>query len=272
MKIVLFSSHYTGRINDLNVYELITAHPDFEYTFVIVDNRFKYLKNKLKNLIKEIIFFILFKKPYWYSARRRLEKKVSMKVPAHFDEHLKKIYVKDVNGSETEKIIRSLKPDILVQCGAGILKENIFSIPRIGTLNVHHGIAPELRGVSSTFWAMYYGMLDYIGTTVHFIDKTLDTGVVIIQKKTLLPKHFDYIEVIFQTWIQGAPLLSEAIKIIQEEYTITENEVKSFYFSSVSNQKYLALKNNNFLALDNHKSLKYKIKSKKVLVPTTRHQ
>jgi methionyl-tRNA formyltransferase len=234
---------------------------------VLVDNRFGYLKNKFKNLIKESVLFCFFQDISWYKARRIIEKKITMLIPANFDSHIKKINVKDVNGFDTEKVIRDLKPDILIQCGAGILKENIFSIPKIGTLNVHHGIAPELRGISSTFWAMYYGLLEFIGTTVHFIDKTLDTGTVIIQKKTILPEKYDYVEAVFQTSVQGADLLPEAIRIVQNGYLIVEKEVKSFYFSSVNYQKYSELKRNNFRPVGNIDALKYKMKCKKVLVP-----
>ncbi|MEX2566029.1 MAG: formyltransferase family protein [Cyclobacteriaceae bacterium] len=197
---------------------------------------------------------------------------MSKQIPSNFDAHIKKFYVKEINGSQTEKIIRDLKPDIMLQCGAGILKENIFSIPKRGTLNVHHGIAPELRGVSSVFWAMYYGLYDYIGTTVHFIDKTLDTGAVIIQSKTNLPKQFDYIEAAYQTSIQGATLLVEAIKIVREDFVVTKKNVKSYYFSSVSYQKYWKLKKNKFQPLENQNTLSYKIKCKKLLLPTAHLQ
>lgn len=267
MKIILFSSHYPGAVNRLNIYRLITANPNYEFSYVLVDNRFKYLTNKFKNFLKEIILFILFKKPDWYRVRRQIEKKILTQVPAGFDSHIKKYYVKNVNSGTTEIIIRNLEPDILIQCGAGILKENIFSIPKMGSLNVHHGIAPELRGISSTFWAMYYGLHDYIGTTVHFVDKTLDTGAVIIQRKTNLPESFDYFEASFQTAMQGSILLPEAIKIIQENYSIIEKEVKSYYFSSVHYKKYCELKRNNFQRVENNKDLKNKIKCKKLLLP-----
>jgi len=272
MKIVLFSSHYPGAVNKLNIYRLIAANPNYEFTYVLVDNRFKYLKNKFKNLLKEIILFFLLKKTDWFRVRRLIDKKISAQVPAVFDSHIKKSYVKDVNSTATEIIIRDLEPDLLIQCGAGILKENIYSIPKMGSLNVHHGIAPELRGVSSTFWAMYYGLHDYIGATVHFVDKTLDTGAVIIQRQTSLPKSFDYFEASFQTAMQGSILLPEAIKIIQEDYSITEKEVKSYYFSSVHYKKYWELKKNNFQRIENYKDLKNKIKCKKLLLPTSHLQ
>ncbi len=266
MKIVLFSSRFPGNVNRLNIFRLINACPDCEFTYVLFDNRYSFVIGKLRNLIKEIILTLLLQNPGWYSARRLGEKKIGRHIPREFDKHIRKIFVKSVNGAETENIIWDLKPDLLFQCGAGILKANIFSIPPLGTLNIHHGIAPEIRGISSTFWAMYYGLYEYIGATIHFIDKNLDTGIVIIQRKTRLPEHFDYVEAVYQTAIQGAELLPEAIRIVQSSYPIVESEVKSFYFSSVNWSKYRELSKNNFKAHGDVNTLKYKYKLKRILM------
>jgi methionyl-tRNA formyltransferase len=269
MKIVFFTSSIPGKVNQLNLQPLMEAHPDFEFVFVVVDNRLKYIRNTVKNYIKEFVFLILGRRNDWYADKRIIEKKISTIVTSGFGKGLKKIVVKDVNGLETEAVIRGLRPDLMIQCGAGILKENIFSIPRMGTLNVHHGIAPEIRGVSSTFWSMYYGLHDCIGVTIHFIDKTLDTGVVILQNKTKLPNTFDYIEAVYQTCIQGAPLLARAVEIIMGDYTKKSIDVKSYYFSSVNSNKYLELKDNNFRPVKNVDEIANKIKPKNQLIPTT---
>ncbi len=265
MRVVLFTSSNPGSVNLLNASHLMNAFPDFEYVYVVVDNKSKVRKNYYKNRIKELLMRLLLRKVDWFTDRRKIEKRVAKLVPEGFDKHLERYVVSDVNGELTEKVIKDLKPDLMIQSGAGILKENIFSIPRLGTLNMHHGIAPELRGVSSAFWAMYYGLYEYIGVTVHFIDRTLDTGSVIIQQRTKLPQSFDYMEAVYQTSVQGAPLLPEAVRIIMGEHKIEENEVKSFYFSSVTSKKYLALKSNGFKPVEDPGSLPTKLKIKKQL-------
>ncbi len=266
MKVVLFSSRYPGSVNRLNISRLINAFPDYEFTYVLYDNRYSFVIGKLRNLVKEIILTLLLQNPGWYSARRWGEKKIGRHIPREFDKHIRKIFVRSVNGAETESVIKALKPDLLFQCGAGILKTNIFSIPPLGTLNIHHGIAPEIRGISSTFWSMYYGLNEYIGATVHFIDKTLDTGIVIIQGRTQLPDHFDYVEAVYQTAIQGAELLPDAIRIVQSSYPIVESDVKSFYFSSVTWQRYRELSKNNFKAPGDVNTLRFKYKCKRVVM------
>jgi|GEM_PF-1827710 len=89
------------------------------------------------------------------------------------------IYVESVNGKSAEKAIFNLKPDILIQAGAGILKKNIFTIPKICTLNIHHGIAPLIKGMSSINWALLENIQEWIGATLHEIDEGIDTGKVL---------------------------------------------------------------------------------------------
>ena len=81
-----------------------------------------------------------------------------------------------VNSSETAKLIADCQPDVMVVCGAPILRENIFSIPKICTINIHFGISSAYRGQHTLFWPMLENRFDQIGATVHMIDKGVDTG------------------------------------------------------------------------------------------------
>jgi len=85
-------------------------------------------------------------------------------------------FVDTVNGPDAVTALEALQPDILVQAGAGLLKQQIFSIPRLGTLNMHHGIAPLIRGMNSIYWALWENRPDWIGATIHMIDEGIDTG------------------------------------------------------------------------------------------------
>lgn len=81
-----------------------------------------------------------------------------------------------VNSNDTAKMIADYQPDVMVVCGAPILRENIFSIPNIGTINIHFGISSAYRGQHTLFWPMLENRFDQIGATIHMIDKGVDTG------------------------------------------------------------------------------------------------
>ena len=87
--------------------------------------------------------------------------------------------VNTVNGDDAREVINSLHPDIIIQAGAGILKRQIFSISRVATLNLHHGIAPLIRGMNSIYWALWEREPTWVGATIHIIDDGIDTGPVL---------------------------------------------------------------------------------------------
>lgn len=70
--------------------------------------------------------------------------------------------------------VRGTRPDVLVCAGAGILKEPLLELARIGTLNAHMGLLPFYRGMNVAEWAALHR--DAIGITVHLVDTGIDTG------------------------------------------------------------------------------------------------
>jgi folate-dependent phosphoribosylglycinamide formyltransferase PurN len=91
----------------------------------------------------------------------------------------KSIYVDTVNGTDAVEAISKLKPDVIIQVNAGILRRQVFEIPRVGTLNLHPGIAPLIKGLHSIYWALWEHKREWMGSTLHFIDEGIDTGPVL---------------------------------------------------------------------------------------------
>lgn len=92
-----------------------------------------------------------------------------------------------------EDFISSLQPDLIwVTDYRYLLPKEIFSKPKLGSINLHPSLLPSYRGRASLNWAMINGEKD-VGLTAHFIDEGVDTGDII--KQILLPvKEMDYIE------------------------------------------------------------------------------
>jgi len=82
-----------------------------------------------------------------------------------------------------ENYIRDLTPDIIVVCGYKyIIPVEIFNIPGLGSINIHPSYLPNYRGQHVINWAIVNGENE-TGVTIHFVDKGIDTGDVITQKK-----------------------------------------------------------------------------------------
>lgn len=84
-----------------------------------------------------------------------------------------------INSPEFARVLSALEPDILLVSACPLLEPKVFEIPRIGTINVHRGIAPDYRGERTIFWPLYHREYDKIGVTLHEIDRGIDTGPVL---------------------------------------------------------------------------------------------
>jgi hypothetical protein len=84
-----------------------------------------------------------------------------------------------LNHADAREALAALQPDLGVRVSGGVLRRDIFSVPRLGTLNIHHGRAPTIRGQLSIAWGIVENRSDWIGATVHHIDDGIDTGPVL---------------------------------------------------------------------------------------------
>lgn len=87
-------------------------------------------------------------------------------------------YVPDIHAEGVLERIRALRPDLGLAYGSPILSPELYEIPRLGTLGIHHGKVPEYRGKKTTFWAMYNGEAK-AGVTIQKINAGLDRGDIV---------------------------------------------------------------------------------------------
>jgi folate-dependent phosphoribosylglycinamide formyltransferase PurN len=87
-------------------------------------------------------------------------------------------FVPDIHARQVLEQVCALGPDLGLIYGSPILKPELFEIPRLGTLGIHHGKVPEYRGNKTTFWAMYNGE-PVAGVTIQKVNKGLDRGSIV---------------------------------------------------------------------------------------------
>ena len=87
-------------------------------------------------------------------------------------------FVKKIHAPEVLQQVSALQPDLGLIYGSPILKAELFEIPSLGTLGIHHGKVPQYRGNKTTFWMMYNGE-PCAGVTIQKINKGLDTGSIV---------------------------------------------------------------------------------------------
>lgn len=87
-------------------------------------------------------------------------------------------FVPDIHDEAVMERVRALTPDLGLVYGSPILRPELFEIPTLGTLGIHHGKVPEYRGNKTAFWAMYNGE-ETAGVTIQKIEAGVDTGQIV---------------------------------------------------------------------------------------------
>ena len=124
----------------------------------------------------------------------------------------------DINSPILIKYLQSLDTEFFIFTGGGILKHDILS-SGVKFIHLHPGITPYYRG-STCF---YYSILkeNYAGVTAYIMDKNLDTGPILFQKKFQKPNH-KYLDDIFDPYIRSETL----IKLLENKTTPFTGSIK----------------------------------------------
>ena len=73
------------------------------------------------------------------------------------------------------------KADLFVVVGFRMLPEQVWTMPKLGTFNLHAALLPQYRGAAPINWAVING--EHItGVTTFMIDKNIDTGGIILRQ------------------------------------------------------------------------------------------
>ena len=83
--------------------------------------------------------------------------------------------------------LKSLAADFFVVVAFRMLPEVVWSIPRLGTFNLHASLLPHYRGAAPIQWALM-NREKQTGVTTFLIDQQIDTGAILEQIKVDIPQ------------------------------------------------------------------------------------
>lgn len=87
-----------------------------------------------------------------------------------------------------EVLKNDFKPDIQIVVAFRILPEEVWSIPKMGTFNLHASLLPQYRGAAPINWAIINGEKE-TGVTTFLINNGIDTGNILLQEKVSIEEH-----------------------------------------------------------------------------------
>ena len=84
--------------------------------------------------------------------------------------------------------LRSYQADLQIVVAFRMLPEVVWSMPPLGTFNLHASLLPQYRGAAPINWAIINGEAE-TGVTTFFLQHDIDTGSIIFQERE--PIHDD---------------------------------------------------------------------------------
>ncbi len=122
-----------------------------------------------------------------------------------FERHGKKFWlIDDINSESTLEILRREKIDLIINARTrSIFKIPVLETPRLGCVNIHHGLLPEQRGLMCDFWA--HSEKIPCGFSLHEMTRKIDDGRII--RRVEVPRS----ESGYMEYLQRASLLELAM-------------------------------------------------------------
>ncbi len=121
-----------------------------------------------------------------------------------------------IKNEEAKQLFASHDAEVAVVVAYGrILPEEFLRAPRRGCINVHFSLLPLYRGAAPTNWAIVNGETK-TGVTTMFIEPELDTGPILLQRKTEIGETETAPELMARLAEIGAGLLGETLTRLNE--------------------------------------------------------
>ena len=106
--------------------------------------------------------------------------------------------------------LRSLKADLQIVVAFRMLPEVVWSMPPMGTFNLHASLLPQYRGAAPLNWAIINGETE-TGITTFFLKHEIDTGKVIQQVRVPI-EETDNVGIIHdKLMLLGGKLVTETV-------------------------------------------------------------
>ena len=87
----------------------------------------------------------------------------------------------DLRVPEFASKLRSIAPDLIVVVAFRILPPEVYSIPRLGSFNLHASLLPKYRGAAPINWAVINGETE-TGVTTFLLQERVDTGSILLRR------------------------------------------------------------------------------------------
>jgi methionyl-tRNA formyltransferase len=111
--------------------------------------------------------------------------------------------------------LKNINPDLQVVVAFRMLPEIVWSLPPLGTINVHASLLPHYRGAAPINWAVINGEKE-TGVTTFLLKHEIDTGDILLTRKVAITDEDNAGTLHDKLKMAGAEILVETVRRMAE--------------------------------------------------------
>ena len=119
--------------------------------------------------------------------------------------------------------IKELNPNLAIVVAFRKLPKEVWSLPKLGTFNLHGSLLPHYRGAAPINWAIINGEKES-GVTTFFLDEEIDTGKIILRAKENIREEDTAGDLYERLMKDGADLVLKTVRAIETGNYSPENQ------------------------------------------------
>lgn len=142
-------------------------------------------------------------------------------------------YTDDVNSESFRQMLRDLGVEFIVSIsGTQLYKKDLRQQTPFGIVNCHGALLPKYRGLMPSFWTLANGER-WGGSSVHFVDRKLDNGPIVVQRKYRIWPHDTLEDIMARSKDLAAEAIIECVRLVEAgEPPLTPNpEAEQSHFA-----------------------------------------
>jgi methionyl-tRNA formyltransferase len=111
--------------------------------------------------------------------------------------------------------LSALNADLFIVVAFRILPKEVYTLPALGSFNLHASLLPKYRGAAPINWALINGETES-GVTTFFLQEKVDTGNIILQRSIPLTPEMNAGELHDALSLLGARTVLETVRLIEQ--------------------------------------------------------
>lgn len=128
--------------------------------------------------------------------------------------------------------LKLLKPDVQIVVAFRMMPRQVYSLPTLGTFNLHTSLLPQYRGAAPINWAIINGEKQ-TGVTTFLLNDKIDCGEILLQQSIDISEQTDFESLYYEMADKGKYLIENTLDLLAKgNYTTIKQNTNSLLKSA----------------------------------------